>query len=889
MTRHAIRWGHGWPCEARLRATFTHQWQKLDQLRLDFQAKHASFTAMRYSLHYDLHGDGSKAWFRDGVSLSGQASAAGEFHVLPEGEQVLANIYPAGVYSHLISSKHGSVLESPRFKVDCDEIWVRAAGGDEARVRYVVQNYVRALGIYESFKPQQEPFKWQRLRSSYWKGDHAHVEVATAGDLPTDQPAESDRSWFGVVEVIGRNADQPEPVDLGAPLMAMLKDAVPPLSPAELADRYARALRSCVEAWRSGTMSDVQAEFLGACVRARLLSNTLAELPTVASTVGEYRRLERAIRVPTRAPGVREGTPFDQPLLVRGNQRQPSAAVPRRFLEVFDATPYRTAHSGRLELAVSLSDPRNPLVSRVIVNRLWHHLYGVGLVPTTDNFGRLGEEPSHPELLDYLAARFSGQAADSANTPLRPWSLKDMIRLLVTSQAFRLSSRASPEAVERDPNNRLWSHFRVRRLEAEEIRDSLLAVSGQLDANAGGPGEPGQSRRRSVYVAVRRNTLDPLLSVFDAPEPNMTLGRRDATNVPAQSLTLLNDRLVINLAQQWADSVAGPPAKAASLDEAATKERISRMFVTAFARPPTADELSQSLKYLRGNVGLNSAVRQEIARLTDAAASIRDKIEALTAPARDSLVARRREKAARAPAARSPAIAAPTPVACWEFDADLRDSIGKLTGQAKGNAIVEGGALVLDGRSYVEVKPLPCAVREKTLEAWVQCTNLDQRSGGVMSIQSTDGVVFDAIVFAEKDPRCWLAGSNGFVRTQPFKGSAEMEADRQPVHLAITYNSAGKITAYRNGQQYGHSYSIENLVTFAPERSSVLFGLRHSPAGGNKFFAGRILRRNFTTERSTRRKLRRRSVTSTRMSARKNCWPKCCCHKCLLTTHCGPS
>jgi hypothetical protein len=270
-------------------------------------------------------------------------------------------------------------------------------------------------------------------------------------------------------------------------------------------------------------------------------------------------------------------------------------------LEVFDATAYRTEQSGRLELAASLSDPRNPLVSRVIVNRLWHHLFGVGLVPTTDNFGRLGDEPSHVELLDYLAARFSGPAADSASASLRPWSLKGMIRLLVTSQAFRLASHVSPEAAERDPSNRLWSHFRVRRLEAEEIRDSLLVVSGKLDTQAGGPGETGQSRRRSIYVAVRRNAPDPLLSVFDAPEPNMTLGRRDSTNVPAQSLTLLNDRFVISLAQQWAQSIAGPTAIAAKMNEAAMKERISRMFVAAFARPPTADELNRSLEYLRGD------------------------------------------------------------------------------------------------------------------------------------------------------------------------------------------------------------------------------------------------------------------------------------------------
>ena len=113
--------------------------------RIDIQTRHAAFVAAIHPLRYDLRGDGVKAWFHDGTGLTGEAAAAGEFHLLPGGEQVLANIYPAGVYSHLLSSKQNGVLESPRFPVDCDEIWVRVAGGGESRVRYVVQNYVRAL------------------------------------------------------------------------------------------------------------------------------------------------------------------------------------------------------------------------------------------------------------------------------------------------------------------------------------------------------------------------------------------------------------------------------------------------------------------------------------------------------------------------------------------------------------------------------------------------------------------------------------------------------------------------------------------------------------------------------------------------------------------------
>ena len=306
-------------------------------------------------------------------------------------------------------------------------------------------------------------------------------------------------------------------------------------------------------------MTDAQAEFLGFFVRHQLVPNTLDELPAVARLVADYRRVEQQILTPTRAPGILEGTPFDQPLFVRGDHQKPGEVVRRRFLEAFDATPYRTQQSGRLELAASLTDPKNPLVSRVIVNRLWHHLFGVGIVPTTDNFGRLGDEQTQPEFLDYLAGQFTGQGPSGQGPisgqmpPLKPWSLKAMIRLLVTSRAYRLSSHVTPQAAEVDPANHLLSHFRVRRLEAEAVRDAMELVAGQLDLTPSGPSVGSNANRRSVYLQVRRNALDPLLTVFDAPEPHMTQGRRDSTNVPAQSLTLLNDRLVIDLARHWAE------------------------------------------------------------------------------------------------------------------------------------------------------------------------------------------------------------------------------------------------------------------------------------------------------------------------------------------------
>ena len=171
-----------------------------------------------------------------------------------------------------------------------------------------------------------------------------------------------------------------------------------------------------------------------------------------------------------------------------------------------------------------------------------------------------------------------------------------MIRFLVTSRAFALSADASPEARERDAANDLLSQARIQRIEAEAIRDSLLAVSGRMDFEMSGPGLPnngtGEMQRRSVYLTIRRTALNPFLEVFDAPKPFTTAGRRDATNVPAQSLTLLNDRFVIECARTWADRIV------AGNTDATPEARIRRMFATAFAREPAEREIAASRKYL---------------------------------------------------------------------------------------------------------------------------------------------------------------------------------------------------------------------------------------------------------------------------------------------------
>ena len=200
--------------------------------------------------------------------------------------------------------------------------------------------------------------------------------------------------------------------------------------------------------------------------------------------------------------------------------------------------------------------------------------------------------PSHPELLDYLAERFVEEG----------WSLKKMVRFLVTSRAYQMASTPSAAVKERDPENVWLSHIRVRRLEAEAIRDALLSVSGRLDLTMEGPGVGGDIPRRSIYVGVRRTNLDAFLEMFDAPKPFTTIGRRDATNVPGQSLALLNDPFVIQCAETWAGGIL-------EKRNVGVEDRIREMFLTAFSRKPTASELEVCRESLAENGEKNDALR----------------------------------------------------------------------------------------------------------------------------------------------------------------------------------------------------------------------------------------------------------------------------------------
>ena len=794
-------------------ADFASQWQsRIHEFRQQLEALRASTAVQRWDLsdETDYH-----QWYRFGTGLPGRPHRAGEFAVATDDQIALLGIYPSGVYSHSISTKAAARLTSRDIHIGSDDLrlWLRVIGDGAASLRYVVQDYPRDGTTYPVDRLANR-WRWQQFDLSYWKGDDIHIELATAADAPLlvrNQP----RSWFGIRDAQLLRHGDAEPDDTLEYLVPVLEQpaASQVESLGDLVELYALAVTNAIKAWSQSQATDEQALLLDACLREGLLPNDVNNLPTAAPLLREYRRMEQQIPVPTRVPSLDESIGRDQPLLVRGNHTKPGDPVARRFLEALDATPYKTAQSGRLELAANLLAADNPLTRRVMVNRVWHHLFGQGIVSTPDNFGKLGETPSHPELLDWLALRMERDN----------WSLKNLVRLIVTSQVWQLSSRAPAGVFEIDPTNRLLSHAHVRRMEAEAIRDQVLMVAGQLQYEAPDRPVKGAVPARSIYVAVRRNSLDPFLRAFDFPEPFGAVGRRSMTNLPAQSLTMLNDPRISKYATAWAERVVE--------QHASDRARVEDMFLTAFGRAATEPEVNRSLEFLGVTRRRADERRRQVEELRVKLAGRRALFESITTPVRQRLLAEQRPEADKLP----------EPISRWEFDGSARDQFGNTEGRLINGARIEDGALVVANGGYMTA-PLRKDVRAKTLEAWVQLDNLYQRGGGVITVQTPNGVIFDSIVFAEKTPRRWLAGSNDFARTEPFSGPAESEAADRPVHLAMVYHSDGRIEAYRNGKLYGRPYQAESPTEFKASEALVSFGIRHLPAGKDTWLFGKILR-----------------------------------------------
>ncbi len=300
--------------------------------------------------------------------------------------------------------------------------------------------------------------------------------------------------------------------------------------------------------------------------------------------------------------GVGDGNVANAAILIRGEVDNRGETVPRGVISVLTTgtPPTMPANSsGRLELAQWLAAPENPLTARVMVNRVWQHLFGEGLVRTSDNFGATGEEPSNPALLDALAVQFIHDG----------WSVKKLIRSLILSHAYQLDSASDAKGTQIDPGNRLVWRASSRRLDAEAIRDAMLAASGNLDlapvngslVSKTGDGYIGKGVRpeiftdvtanyRSVYLPIVRDFVPEALDIFDFAEPSLVVASRDVTNVPIQALYLLNNAFVRAQAAAMAKHILATPLT--------HPQRIALAYQTALSRPPTEAELARAEQYL---------------------------------------------------------------------------------------------------------------------------------------------------------------------------------------------------------------------------------------------------------------------------------------------------
>jgi hypothetical protein len=530
--------------------------------------------------------------------------------------------------------------------------------------------------------------------------------------------------------------------------------------------------------------------------------------------------------MPTRVPGIIEADAKDAPLFVRGEHKQLAELVPRRFLDALDPTPFNTKSSGRLELAERMADMKNnPLTARVIVNRVWHHVFGRGIVASVDNFGKLGDLPTHPELLDFLAQRFIASGG----------SIKSLLRDILLSKTFQRSAGSNAK----DPENKLLAHWSIRRLEAEAIRDSIVTLSGRLDPTLYGESADHGDPRRSIYIKVIRNSLNPFLTTFDAPVPFSTRGKRDATNVPAQSLALLNDARVIDWSRGWAQRTLerGPPSPQHSDNTSNSEdaERVRQMFREAFAREASDDEVKQSLAYLAVLQRESTKQARELAEQEEKITALNRQITAILDPARTRLQAERKLPAAP--------VNTPEPLAEWTFDKDGNDLKGRMNLSTRRRCPHRKrrahGRWQIHGRKRFAAEKTAQGQDARSLgharQPHPTRRRCHHRAG-------KDGGVFDSIVFAEKTPAHWVAGSDHFNRSELFEASAETEAATRPVHLAVVYQADGTITGYRDGKPYGRTYRKAPGAVFEPEVSQVLLGCRHGSPAGNKGLSGRIFR-----------------------------------------------
>lgn len=544
---------------------------------------HAKKGQKKYAGDYQVVGDfrGSDlyGWRSDGMAFS-QRTTLGNPVFSSNNKEIIqledgiasSQVYGKGIFG---------ALRSPNFQIDKDFIGVRARG-NASSIRIIMDNFqMISYPIYQDMDQKVNSKEWNNFTFdvAQWKGHKAYIEILP-GKFENHLYKLPEDAFVEVQFAIAFNGDWTEP---------QFPVNTDPFD-----------LQIALQNWSDFKSTPEQVSALNDLLKNKKFQK---EFTDAASLLENSQRLNANLKDTSFFNGIIDGFGINSPIFNRGNYKDLSEEeVPRRFLSAIPVkdSVFKSSGSGRKELAESILDPDNPLTSRVMVNRIWHHLFGKGIVETVDNFGLQGKLPSHPELLDFLAIKFQDEG----------WSIKKLIRLIMMSEGFKRSVINEKEIEDADPENIWLARYSKRRLEAEIIRDGILAVSGNLDSVMYGPPVPiyinefmqGRGRpknsgpldgngRRSIYQEVRRNFMDPMQLTFDRPVPFSTFGKRNVTNVPAQSLIMMNDPFVAMQAELMAKKLI--EQKHQSLDE-----RIQNIYIKSFSRNATRKEIESAKDFI---------------------------------------------------------------------------------------------------------------------------------------------------------------------------------------------------------------------------------------------------------------------------------------------------
>ena len=593
-------------------------WTKLAAEHAREAAERAEFNRTKFTTLADFRQGIPADWHTDGLGLREGGTPAGDFAVASEGGTALKMLLPAGVFTFALSDKLNGALRSPTLQRTHGKISFEVVGGRFSLAHVVFNNCQLNYNHQQSL--HQDDWTWATIAiPEETDALHPYAELLTFWDNPKfpdplgrlgkdtenqrgpwAEYAKNPRTWWGVRRIVLHDGPEKPKDELGH--LARLFAGTAPQSAEEAAARYAAITNDAIAAFSANRAIDDDVRWLDWMRQTGLLSNRADATPRLAELIAKYRAVESALALPTMMPGMAdEGAGFTQPVLSRGDYTKPGEAVERAYIRALTPAGWslNPQGSGRRELAELIASPNNPLTARVMVNRTWQWVFGRGLVGSPDDFGHLGERPSNPELLDHLAARFLAEG----------WSVKKLVRTLLLSRAFQSVSAPTEEARQHDPQNILLSHYPARRVEAEVIRDSILAVSGRLDPRLYGPsihpyrevadpdkrlftGPLDGDGRRSIYLKFQLMEPARFLSAFNLPGGKVTQGRRDTSNVPAQSLALLNDPFVLAMADFWAGRLVADGRT--SIDD-----RVDTLYREALDRAPSEADRESCIDAVR--------------------------------------------------------------------------------------------------------------------------------------------------------------------------------------------------------------------------------------------------------------------------------------------------